>query len=115
MNDILEYKEYLASVHFSSEDDVFYGKILGINDLVSFEGSSVTQLRRAFREAVMDYLKTCKALGKEPNRSYKGTFNVRIPSKLHHKAAIYSAKKNMSLNEFVRYAIDFTLTCASEP
>jgi predicted HicB family RNase H-like nuclease len=58
MNDILQYKDYLASVHFSSEDDVFYGKILGINDLVSFEGASVKELKKAFHEAVEDYLET---------------------------------------------------------
>ena len=58
MNDILQYKEYYASIHFSAEDEVFYGKILGINDLVSFEGLSVKELKKSFREAVADYLET---------------------------------------------------------
>jgi predicted HicB family RNase H-like nuclease len=59
MNDIIQYKNYYASVHFSAVDDVFYGKIIGINDLVSFEGSSVKELKTAFEEAVEDYLYTC--------------------------------------------------------
>jgi predicted HicB family RNase H-like nuclease len=59
MNDILQYKDYNASVHFSADDEVFYGKILGINDLVSFEGSSVKELKKAFKEAVEDYLDVC--------------------------------------------------------
>lgn len=106
MNDILEYMEYYASVHFSAEDDAFYGKIIGINDLVSFEGISVPELKSAFHEAVEDYLNLCKELNKEPNKTYKGSFNVRIPSELHRKAAIAAAIKNVTLNDFVKTAID---------
>jgi predicted HicB family RNase H-like nuclease len=110
MNDILEYKNYYATVHFSAEDEVFHGRIIGINDLVSFEGTTVPELKQAFHEAVEDYLATCKELGKEPEKTYKGSFNVRIPSELHRLAARYATQKNMSLNDFVRYAIDYMIT-----
>ena len=110
MKDILQYKGYLASVHFSAEDEVFFGKLLGINDLVSFEGTNVNELKQAFHEAVDDYLQTCKELKKDPDKSYKGSFNVRIPSDLHRQAANLSAIKKMTLNDFVRYAIDFTIS-----
>lgn len=109
MNDILEYKTYYATVYFSAEDEVFHGKIIGINDLVSFEGSTVSELKAAFHEAVEDYLDTCQQLGKEPEKTYKGSFNIRIPSELHREAARQAALKNMSLNDFVRYAIDTVL------
>jgi len=110
MSEIIKYKDYLASVQFSAEDEVFYGKILGINDLVNFEGTTVKELKKAFSEAVDDYLNSCKKIGKNPDKTYKGSFNIRIPQELHRKAAINAALKNMSLNDFVRYAIDFTLT-----
>ena len=109
MNDILEYKGYYASLHFSSEDDVFYGKLLGIDDLVNFEGASVKELKKAFHEAVDDYLETCKELGKEPNKTYKGTFNVRITTDLHKEAAVFAAIHNISLNDFVKTAINYAL------
>ncbi|MCW3106510.1 MAG: type toxin-antitoxin system HicB family antitoxin [Segetibacter sp.] len=109
MNDILEYKGYFASVHFNARDEVFYGKIIGINDLVSFEADSVQELKNAFHEAVEDYLETCKEIQKEPDKTYKGSFNVRIPSDLHREAAIVAAAKNISLNDFVRYAINNTI------
>ena len=109
MNDILEYKGYYASLHFSSEDEVFYGKLLGIDDLVNFEGASVKELKKAFHEAVDDYVETCKELGKEPNKTYKGTFNVRLTTDLHKQAAVYAAMNNISLNDFVRTAIDYAL------
>ena len=106
MNDILEYKSYYATVHFSAEDEVFYGNVIGINDLLSFEGSTVKELKKAFHEAIEDYLETCKSLKKVPEKTYKGSFNVRIPPELHREAAREAAQKNMSLNDFVRYAID---------
>jgi predicted HicB family RNase H-like nuclease len=115
MTDILQYEGYFASVHFGAEDEVFFGKIIGINDSVTFEGGMVKELKKAFHEAVDDYLETCKQLGKEPEKMYKGSFNVRFPSELHRQATLYSAAKNMSLNEFVRLAIDFTLARASGP
>jgi predicted HicB family RNase H-like nuclease len=110
MNDILQYNGYFASVQFSAEDEVFFGQVLGINDLVSFEGTTVKELKKAFNEAVDDYLQTCKELNKEPEKMYKGSFNVRIPSELHRQAALVSAGKNMSLNDFVRYAINLAVT-----
>jgi predicted HicB family RNase H-like nuclease len=109
MNDILQYKGYYASLHFSAEDDVFFGKILGIDDLVNFEGASVKDLKKAFHEAVDDYLATCEELGKEPDKTYKGTFNVRVPTDLHKAAAVFAAINNISLNDFVKTAINYAL------
>lgn len=110
MSDILQYKEYYAEIHFSSEDEVFYGKIIGISDLVNFEADSVKGLKRSFKEAVEDYLESCKELNKEPDKTYKGSFNVRIPSSLHREAAFLASVKKISLNDFVRHAIDFTIS-----
>lgn len=109
MNDILQYKNYVASVHFNAADDVFYGRVLAINDLVSFEGSSVKELKTAFEEAVEDYLATCLELGKTPDKTFKGTFNVRVSSDLHKRAALFAAVHNITLNEFVKKALSFTL------
>ncbi|GAA4213046.1 hypothetical protein GCM10022289_44650 [Pedobacter jeongneungensis] len=73
MNDILSYKNYYASVHYSSVDEVFFGKMLAINDLVTFEGDSVKVLKIAFEEAVGDYLETCAEVGKVPDKTYRGS------------------------------------------
>jgi predicted HicB family RNase H-like nuclease len=109
MNDLLEYNGYYANLHFSSEDEVFYGKLLGIDDLVNFEGASVKELKKAFHEVVDDYLEKCRDLGKEPNKTYKGTFNVRITPDLHKAAAVFGAIHNISLNDFVKTAINYAL------
>ncbi len=106
MSDILQYKNYVAEIEFSAQDEVFFGKIIGTNDLISFEADSVKLLKAAFHEAVDDYLQTCKEMGKEPDKSYKGVFNIRIPSELHRKAAMAASLKKVTLNDFVKYAID---------
>jgi len=105
MSNYLKYKDYLATLEFSAEDEVFYGRLFGINDLVSFEGSSVKEIKIAFEEAVEDYIETCKELDKKPEKTFKGRFNVRIPADLHKNAAFVAVQNNVSLNDFVKGAI----------
>ena len=62
MTDKLIFKDFIGTVHFSTKDSVFYGKIEGINDLITFEGESVSELKSAFEEAVDDYIALCKRL-----------------------------------------------------
>ncbi|MDA8174013.1 MAG: type II toxin-antitoxin system HicB family antitoxin, partial [Nitrospiraceae bacterium] len=90
----------------SEDDDVFHGKIAAINDLILFEGTSVKELKKAFHEAVDDYLETCKEMGREPQKPYKGSFNVRIPSDLHRKAAAKATMMGVSLNQLVQKALE---------
>lgn len=68
MKNVLEFKGYIGSVEFSSEDNVFFGKILYIRDVVTFEGTTEEELTKAFHEAVNNYFKTCEMLGKEPGK-----------------------------------------------
>ena len=106
MTDKLQHKDFIGSVHFSSEDEVFFGRIEGINDLVTFEGSTVEKLKRAFREAVEDYLVLCSETGKEVFKSFKGTFNVRLNPDLHSKAFEHATLEGKTLNQFVKEAIE---------
>jgi predicted HicB family RNase H-like nuclease len=101
MKDMMKYKEYYGSVHYSDEDRVFYGKIEFIRALVSYEGTDVESLRQAFEEAVDDYLDTCKEQGKEPEKPFKGTFNVRIGPELHQRVAVAAAQQGVSLNSYI--------------
>ncbi len=106
MSDSMSYKGYIGTVRFSEEDDIFHGKIEAINDLIMFEGTSVKELKKAFHEAVDDYLETCKAMGREPQKPFKGSFNVRIPSDLHRKAAAKATMMGVSLNQLVQKALE---------
>ena len=105
MSNYLEYKGYIGSIEFSDEDMVFYGKVQGIRSLISYEGTSAKSLVRDFHEAVDDYLEHCSKRGSEPERSYKGTFNIRITPELHKSAAIYAYSHQISLNSVVEKAL----------
>jgi predicted HicB family RNase H-like nuclease len=106
MKDFLTYKDYLGSVHFNADDEIFFGKIEGIDDLVSFEGKTVIELKKAFEDAVNDYKKLCKEAGKESEKSYKGSFNVRISSEIHRKAKRLAIMNGLSLNQFIQKAVE---------
>ena len=106
MKDMMEYKGYYGSVHYSDEDRIFYGKIEFVRALVSYEGTDVKSLRKAFEEAVDDYLLTFKQQGKEPEKVFKGSFNVRIGSQLHRAMALNALEKGITLNKYIVYVIE---------
>ncbi|MCD8009985.1 MAG: type II toxin-antitoxin system HicB family antitoxin [Lachnospiraceae bacterium] len=112
MNNTMNYKGYVGSVEFSEEDGVFYGKVMGIRALISYEGQTAKDLVEDFHGAVDDYLVLCEEEGKEPEKAYKGSFNVRISPELHREAAIFAAAHQMSLNRFVENAVSNELARA---
>lgn len=105
MKNTLEHKGYTGTVEFNAEDEVFFGKLNGIRDVVSFEADSVIKLKKAFKDAVEDYIETCSKLGKDPDKEFKGSFNVRIKPRLHRLAVIKSTALKISLNQFVEQVI----------
>lgn len=106
MNNTMEYKGYLGSVEFSEEDTLFFGKVLGVRALISYEGENARELVENFHGAVDDYLALCAKEGITPEKAYKGSFNVRISPELHKRAAAAATAKQMSLNSFVESSIE---------
>jgi len=109
MKDILNYKGFIGSVHFSADDHVFYGKVEGINDLVTFEGESVSELTEAFHYVVDEHIKDCEAEKIAPEKSYKGSFNVRISPELHRRIAVTAKMKGVSINKFISEELSKTV------
>ena len=105
MNNTLEHKGYYGTVEYSSTDKVFHGKVIGIKGLISYEGKSVDELNNDFISAIDEYLEMCEEEGVEPQKTYKGSFNIRIEPILHKKLVDYSAIHGMSLNSAVEKAI----------
>lgn len=105
MKNLLEYKGYHTKIEFDSEDLVLRGKIEGIKDLVNFESADISTVEEEFHAAVDDYLEFCKEVGKEPDKEYKGTFNIRISPDLHKRLAIIAMQNGDTLNATVEKAI----------
>ncbi len=102
----MTYKGYIGSVNYSDKDQVFFGKIEGINGLVNFEGESVRELAAAFHEAVDDYLAYCEDEGIEPDKSYTGVLNVRLTPAIHRQIAMLALQEGISINAFIRNAVE---------
>jgi predicted HicB family RNase H-like nuclease len=101
----LEYKGYTGTIEYSKEDNLLYGKVLGIRGLISYEGNTGQKLEKDFQESIDTYLADCKQDCVVPEKPFKGSFNVRIPSRLHRKAALMAMEEKISLNNFVAESI----------
>ncbi len=104
--DTMEYKGYRGAVCYSAEDRLLHGRILGIEDLVNFEGAEVEELEKAFHEAVDDYLALCEKLGRAPDREYSGRIPLRIDGALHRRVAIAADSEAKSVNSWIADALE---------
>jgi len=105
----LHYRDYIGSIEFSEEDAVFHGKVIGIRSLISYEGDSVGAITEDFQSAVDEYLEFCVERDIQPEKPFKGSFNVRIDNDLHRKAVLAASAQGLSLNAFVEEAIRQTV------
>lgn len=101
----LNHKGYTGSAEVSIQDNCLHGRILFIDDVITFEGNTTDELLAAFKEAVEDYISYCETTGKAPNKPYSGIFNVRVGQDLHRQAVEMAYMNGTSLNDFVAKAI----------
>ena len=111
---MLTYKGYCGSVDYSEDDDVFFGKVEFIQGLISYEGTDVKSLKKAFHSAVNDYIESCEEQGIEPQKPFKGSFNVRVGADLHRRAALFAREKSLNLNRLVTEALENYLGAAEK-
>ncbi|MGR9117409.1 MAG: type II toxin-antitoxin system HicB family antitoxin [Gammaproteobacteria bacterium] len=109
---ILKYKDYEGTCEIDTENDVCHGKLLFIEDLITYEAETPKQLKIEFEAAVDDYIDTCAELGIVPKKALKGQFNVRVSPELHKAAVRRSYKDSISLNEVVKRALEGYLYAA---
>ena len=101
----MEYKGYWGSVVFDDEASIFHGEVVGIRDVVTFQGENVAEVRQAFRDSIDDYLEFCAERGEQPDKPLSGRFNVRISPELHAQATATAKTRGISLNALVEEAI----------
>jgi len=104
-----EYKGYLGSAEIDTQNDILYGKLLFISDLISYTANSVSELKKSFERAVDDYLEVCAEVGDEPDQPCKGTFNIRVGPELHRKLNLNARYEGMGLNEYICQSLSITV------
>lgn len=105
MNSMMEYRGYHAQVEYDAEDQLFIGKVFGIVDSLNFHGSTVKELEAMFHQSIDNYLAMCQETGKNPNKEFKGSFNVRLTPELHRNMSMEAAREGITLNQCVSKAI----------
>lgn len=111
---ILKYKNYAGIVSYSEEDEVFFGKVEGVNALINFEGESVKELKKAFEEAIDDYLAYCEAEGLSPDKTYTGVLNIRISPDIHSRIAALARETGTTINSYIKQALENQLKIAHQ-
>lgn len=106
MSSMMEYKGYHAKIEYDAEDGVLVGRIFGICDTVIFDGESVKEIEEVFHQAVDDYVLHCTEIGKEPEKEFKGSFNIRISPDMHKQLALIADDSEQSINQVVIAALD---------
>ena len=102
---MMKYKGYEAIVEFDAEAEIFHGEIINIRDVITFQGSSVEELKLAFSDSVDDYLDFCRERSEEPDKPFSGKFMVRIDPDLHKKIVVKAKKEGQSLNSLVEKSL----------
>ena len=98
---MLKYKGYTGRVEFDDEAGVFHGEVLDLRDVVTFQGKSVDELERAFRDSVDDYLAFCEQRGEEPDKPFSGRLMLRLSPSLHRKVYVQAQREGQSLNQWI--------------
>ena len=100
MSNSMAYKGYTASMVFDAEDKIIVGRVLDIDDIISFHGASVTQFEKHFHAAVDDYIAASKVLGTAPEKPASGKLMLRIAPEVHAIALKAAARSGTSLNKW---------------
>ena len=98
---MMEYKGYLGNIVYDDEAEIFHGEVINTRDVITFQGTSVTQLRKAFKDSVDDYLEFCSQRGENPEKPFSGQFVTRISPDLHRNIAAAASLSGQSLNSWV--------------
>lgn len=98
---MMEYKGYVGKVEFDDEAAIFHGEVINTRDVITFQGKSVAELKKAFRESVEDYLAFCASRGEEPEKPFSGQFVTRISPELHRQVNLAASLSGKSLNAWV--------------
>lgn len=102
----MTYKGYEAVVEYDEDAELFHGEVLNLRDVITFQGQSVAELKRAFADSIEDYLAFCKERGEEPEKPYSGQFVVRVEPPLHRALVSAAKRAGVSLNKWVAATLE---------
>jgi predicted HicB family RNase H-like nuclease len=103
---MLKYKGYTGYVEFDDEAGIFHGEVLDLRDVITFQGKTVEEIKKAFRESIDDYLEFCKERNEKADKPFSGRLMVRLPPRLHRKVFVSARREGKSLNQWIAEKLD---------
>jgi predicted HicB family RNase H-like nuclease len=110
----MKYKGYHGQVNYDEEAKLFHGEIVGLRDVITFQGTSVDELEQAFKDSIDEYLDFCKELGREAEKPFSGKLILRLPPEIHERAAYQARSSGVSLNTWLKQGIQQLLSSPSK-
>ena len=98
---MMKYKGYVGIVEFDDKAKIFHGDVIGLKDVITFQGTTVQELETAFQDSINDYLVWCAERGEKPEKTFSGNLHLRMNPELHANLALQASKQGLSLNEFI--------------
>jgi len=105
MINAMSYKGYTTSMVFDAEDKIIVGRVLGIDDIISFHGESVVEFEANFYAAIDHYLAASAELDSAPEKPASGKLMLRIAPAVHAAALKAAAMSGTSLNKWAEGAL----------
>ena len=102
----MKHKDYIATIEYDDDANLFHGEVANLRDVVTFQGRSVAELKKAFRESIEDYLELCAKRGEEPERPVSGKFVVRVAPEVHSRVAAAAVREGVSMNQWVARTLE---------
>jgi len=106
---MLTYKKYTGMVEYDSDGKIFTGEVIGLRDVITFQGKTPEELERSFRDSIDIYVEMCQKDGVQPEKPYSGRFNIRITPDIHRKIVEEATLQKKSLNQWVTDTIEKAL------
>ncbi len=103
---MMEYNGYRAAVTFDDEAGIFHGEVVDTRDVITFQGKSVTELRKAFKGSVDEYLAVCAERDRKPDKPFSGKIALRVPVEVHRAASSAARAEGKSLNAWLAEAVE---------
>jgi predicted HicB family RNase H-like nuclease len=103
---MIDYKGYVGVFEFDEELGQFHGYVVNTQDVISFYGSSVEELKAELENSVEAYLAFCAEKGRDPEKPFSGNLSIRTRPDIHRRIAIQAARRRISMNSFVESVLE---------
>lgn len=103
---MIEYKGYIGVVDFDPEIDLFHGTVINTQDIITFYGASVTELREEMQKSLEVYFEVCEEQGKVPDKPFSGKLTIQTTPELYSRIALNAARRQLEIDAYLQEVLE---------